>query len=106
MKMRSFIASSLSMTDETVGDEPILKDTTDYRYCLVHKVINLLKRACIYYDPESEQYFNDMEVIVVDSPTVNAFSSIGGYIVVYTGIVDYYMNQKEENNIENVEEVR
>ena len=42
----------------------------------------------------------------VDSPTVNAFSSIGGYIVVYTGIVDYYMNQKEENNIENVEEVR
>ena len=96
----------LSMTDEKVDDDPILKDTTDYRYCLVHKVINLLKRACIYYDPESEQYFNDMEVIVVDSPTVNAFASIGGYIVVYTGIVDYYMNQKEENNIENVEEVR
>ena len=99
------MSDALNITEDTLKDEPILKDKTDYRYCLVHKAIDFLKRACIYYNPKSENYFNNMDVIVVDSPTMNAFSSPGSIIVVYTGIVDFYLSLYKENKIKNVEEV-
>lgn len=105
MNIKSDMADALHLTEDKLDDEPLLKDKTDYRYCLVHKAIDLLKRACIYYNPKSENYFNTMDVIVVNSTTVNAFSSPGSIIVVYTGIVDFYISLYKENKIKNVEEV-
>ena len=97
--------SAIQITDKTVGDEQIISNPLDYRYALIHKIIDYLKRACIYFDPESQEYFDTMDVIVVDSPTINAVSMMGGMIVVYSGIIDYYMQQKEAGQIDSVEEV-
>ena len=106
MKCKDFIKSAIQITDTMVGDERIIRNPLDYRYALVHKIIDYLKRACVYYDPESKDYFDNMEVIIVDSPTVNAVSTMGGMIVVYSGIIDYYKQQKEAGQIANVEEVK
>lgn len=84
---------------------PIVTDKMDYKFCLVHKIIDSLKRACVYYDPNSEEFFNNLDVVVVDSPTINAFSATSGIVVIYTGIIDYYSSLLKSHEIANLEEV-
>lgn len=46
--------------------------------------------------------FKDWKVLVVDSDEVNAFCSPGGCLVVYTGLIRFYLLAKENNQIESV----
>ena len=48
---------------------------------------------------------NKMKIFVVDSPEVNAFSSVGGIIVVYTGLIDHYVELEAEGKVPSAEEV-
>lgn len=45
-----------------------------------------------------------MKVFVVDAPIVNAFSSMGSIIVIYTGLIDRYIEQYngDVRKVENV----
>ena len=90
---------------EKLGGEPIIEDPTDIRYRLVHRVVGDIQRACIYFDPSCEKYMNRMKILVVESPTVNAFSSIGSIIVVYTGLIEHYAAMQEKGLVKNAEEV-
>ena len=47
----------------------------------------------------------DMEIIVVDSDEVNAYTTMGSVVVVYTGLLDYFRKQEEAGKINNYEEV-
>lgn len=47
----------------------------------------------------------DMEIIVVDSDEVNAYTTMGSVVVVYTGLLDYFKKQEEEGKVYNYEEV-
>lgn len=105
MSYKPRIKKILQMTNDTIEGLPIITDTLDYKYCLVHKIIDSLKRACVYYDPKSEEFFDNLDIIVVDSPTINAFSAVGGVIVIYTGIIDYYNALLRKHQIANLEEV-
>ena len=61
----------------------------------------------IYFSPESEDYFNKLQLYIVDDPnTINAFSAMGGVIIVYTGIISLYMEAYEKGLIKDVETVR
>lgn len=88
-----------------MNDNPIITDSTDIRYRLVHRVVGDIQRACIYFDPSCEEYMKEMKIFVVDSPEVNAFSCIGGIIVVYTGLIDHYVQLQSEGKIPSAEEV-
>lgn len=46
-----------------------------------------------------------MKIFVVDSPEVNAFSSVGGIIVVYTGLINHYVELEAEGKVPSAEEV-
>ena len=50
-------------------------------------------------------YMKDMEIIVVDSDEVNAYTTMGSVVVVYTGLLDYFKKQEEEGKVYNYEEV-
>lgn len=90
---------------EKLGGEPIIEDPTDICYRLVHRVVGDIQRACVYFDPSCEEYMKGMKIIVVESPTVNAFSSIGSIIVVYTGLIEHYAAMQEKGLVKDVEEV-
>ena len=68
-------------------------DPDDFRFIIIHKVIDALKRACVYYSPQSKEYFDQLVVTVVDNEEVNAMAGLGGCITVYTGTVDFYMEK-------------
>ena len=89
----------------TLDEQPVITDSTDIRYRLVHRVVGDIQRACVYFDPSCEEYMNKMKILVVDSPEVNAFSSVGGIIVVYTGLINHYVELEAEGKVISAEEV-
>ena len=89
----------------TLNGKPIITDSTDIRYRLVHRVVGDIQRACVYFDPSCKEYMNKMKIFVVDSPEVNAFSSVGGIIVVYTGLINHYVELEAEGKVPSAEEV-
>lgn len=82
----------------------VLPDS-DERVILVKKLVRQLQEACVYFSPECEEYMTHMEVIVVEDDEVNAYSAMGSILVVYTGILDYFMKLKHAMQITNIEEV-
>lgn len=87
-----------------MNGSPIITNPLDERYRIATRVVSSLQRACVYFSPECEEYMSRMKVFVVDSPTVNAFSSMGSVIVIYTGLIDRYIEQYEGDvtKVENV----
>lgn len=97
----------VTILTDTINGHVILHDENDSRVRLVTTVVDHLKRACIYFSPESEDYFNKLQLYIVDDPdTVNAFSAMGGVMIVYTGIINLYMEAYEKGLIKDVETVR
>ena len=90
---------------EKLGGEPIIEEPTDIRFRVVHRVVGDIQRACVYFDQSCDEYMKGMKIIVVESPTVNAFSSIGSIIVVYTGLIEHYAAMQEKGLVKDVEEV-
>lgn len=88
-----------------LSGNPVITDSTDIRYRLVHRVVGDIQRACVYFDPSCKEYMNKMKIFVVDSPEVNAFSSVGGIIVVYTGLINHYVELEAEGKVPSAEEV-
>ncbi|KAK8820959.1 hypothetical protein WA556_005271, partial [Blastocystis sp. ATCC 50177/Nand II] len=87
-----------------LSGNPVITDSTDIRYRLVHRVVGDIQRACVYFDPSCKEYMNKMKIFVVDSPEVNAFSSVGGIIVVYTGLINHYVELEAEGKVPSAEE--
>ena len=83
-------------TDLSFRDRVVKEEYKDGKY---------MKRAGQYFDPSAREYLNHMEVFVVDSPMVNAFSSIGGVIVVFSGLIDYYKQLEASGKITSAENV-
>lgn len=93
-----------SITVPTIQGSPIITNPLDERYRIATRVVSTLQKACVYFSPECEEYMNRMRVFVVDSPIVNAFSSMGSIIVIYTGLIDRYIEQYngDVRKVENV----
>lgn len=73
---------------------------------MVMNIYERLKRACIYFSPQSEHFFNEIQFFIVDNPEkINAFSALGGVVVVYTGLINFYMECYEKGLIKDVETV-
>lgn len=89
----------------TVLDKPVITNTRNPGYRMVSRVADDMKRAGQYFDPSAREYLNHMEVFVVDTPMVNAFSSIGGVIVVFSGLIDYYKQLEAAGKITSAENV-
>ena len=71
---------------------------------MVNRAADRLRRAAIYFSPDSAEYFNNLKVFVVNSTDVNAFASPGGIVVVYEGLIDKYLAEESKGkcNAENV----
>ena len=89
----------------TILDKPVITNTRNPGYRMVSRVADDMKRAGQYFDPSAQEYLNHMEVFVVDTPMVNAFSSIGGVIVVFSGLIDYYKQLEAAGKITSAENV-
>ena len=61
---------------------------------MVNRVVDRLRRAAIYFSPDSAQYFKNLKTYVINSTDVNAFAAPGGIVVVYEGLVDKYLNEE------------
>lgn len=90
---------------ETMNGKVILRNQEDERVSMAERVIARLKQACVYFSPECENYMNQMQLYVVHASDINAFSSIGGIIVVYTGLIDHFIELQNEGKIKDVETV-
>lgn len=84
---------------------PVVTNARNAGCRMVSRVADDMKRAGQYFDPSAKEYLNHMEVFVVDTPMVNAFSSIGGVIVVFSGLIDYYKQLEVAGKITSAENV-
>ena len=77
----------------------------DERVVFVSKIVNRIKEACVYFSPECEYYMSKMEILVVDDDEINAYTTMGSIIVVYTGLLNYFKDLEKKGKISNYEEV-
>ena len=94
------------MVTENGHTRSLILPKTDKRVQFVRSLVTKLGNACAYFSPECTTYMNNMEVIVVDDDEVNAYTTMGSVVVVYTGLLDYFEKMKEEGKIKDYEEVR
>ncbi|GAD91103.1 peptidase M48 family protein [Vibrio halioticoli NBRC 102217] len=73
---------------ETKNELPISKDTK------INAYVQCVTNAILDYVP-IQGSFSQWEVVVFDSPQVNAFALPGGKIGVYTGLLDVAVNQDQ-----------
>lgn len=90
-------------------------DESDPRYQYIKSILSPLIDACVYFSPESEAYFRNIKLKVIDKDEVNAFSTLGdfldnylqlgGVVFVYTGLIKFYDMMQKNNNLVNSKEV-
>ncbi|KAK8815959.1 hypothetical protein WA538_005080 [Blastocystis sp. DL] len=85
------------------ANERIL-DSSDKRVVFIHQILSKLKDACIYFSPECKEYMDKMKVIVVEDDDVNAYTTMGSIIVIYTGLLDHFQKMVENQEVSNLEE--
>ena len=83
----------------------LILNSKDERVVLVTSIVNRIKEACVYFSPECEYYMNKMEILVVEDDEINAYTTMGSIIVVYTGLLDYFKDLEKKGTITNYEEV-
>lgn len=83
----------------------LLLPAKDKRVVFVSKIVNRIKEACVYFSPECEYYMSKMEILVVDDDEINAYTTMGSIIVVYTGLLNYFKELEKKGTITNYEEV-
>ena len=76
----------------------LILNSKDERVALVTSIVNRIKEACVYY-------MSKMEILVVDDDEVNAYTTMGSIIVVYTGLLNYFKDLEKKGKITNYEEV-
>ena len=94
------------MVTENGHTRSLILPKTDKRVQFIRSLVTKLGNACAYFSPECTTYMNNMEVIVVDDDEVNAYTTMGSVVVVYTGLLNYFEKMKEEGKIKDYEEVR
>ncbi|KAK8816874.1 hypothetical protein WA577_002668, partial [Blastocystis sp. JDR] len=82
----------------------LILNSKDERVALVTSIVNRIKEACVYFSPECEYYMSKMEILVVDDDEVNAYTTMGSIIVVYTGLLNYFKDLEKKGKITNYEE--
>ena len=102
--MVSSLHKQFTVTENDVTHNLILPES-DERVQFVRSLVSKLGKACVYFSPDCEMYMKYMEIIVVDSDEVNAYTTMGSVVVVYTGLLDYFKKQEEEGKVYNYEEV-
>ena len=108
MQFQDVIVSNIrSMFEETEDGttRTLLLPENNEQVMFVKSIVKKLCDACIYFSPECEEYMNQMQVLVVESDEVNAYTGMGSVLVVYTGLLDHFKKELEEGNISNYEEV-
>ena len=90
---------------DEIGYKRIITNPRDKRVVMVNRIVRRLCEACNYFEPGNEDYYDQLKVFIVESPKVNAHASLGGYVVVYTGLIDHYQNHMEAGRCESVEDV-
>ena len=83
----------------------LILNSKDERVALVTSIVNRIKEACVYFSPECEYYMSKMEILVVDDDEVNAYTTMGSIIVVYTGLLNYFKDLEKKGKITNYKEV-
>ena len=87
------------MVTENGHTRSLILPKTDKRVQFIRSLVTKLGNACAYFSPECTTYMNNMEVIVVDDDEVNAYTTMGSVVVVYTGLLNYFEKMKEEGKI-------
>ena len=90
---------------DEINYQPIITDPKDKRVIMVNRIVKRLCEACNYFEPGNEEYYEKLKVFVVNSKTVNAYATLGGYVVVYTGLIDHFQTHMEAGRCESVEDV-
>ena len=86
----------------------IIDDPENEDVQLVNRIVERLVRACVYFVPESADYFENLRVFVVDRSDVNAYAVFGGFVVVNSGLIEYYKElakQYKDIDVESVSNV-
>lgn len=91
--------------NENGNTRSLILPENDERVLMVKGIVDKLCEACIYFSPECEEYMKRIQVFVVDSEEINAYTSMGSILVVYTGLLDHFRKEMEQGNVDNYEEV-
>ena len=75
MDIQDVLLESLEEDVRSNGNNIV--EESDPRYKYIKSILSRLIDACVYFSPESEKYFKDIKLVVVDTPEVNAFASFG-----------------------------
>lgn len=89
-----------------LGGKRIITDPKDKRVIMVQKIVKRLCEACKYFEPGSEDYYDNLKIFVVEDPEVNAYAALGGYVVVYTGLIEHYLNHEKAKRCTSAKHVR
>lgn len=103
MKIKKDLITTTLFRNPAFGGSSLIKNPNDQGVIMVHRIITAMKRACMYFDPDGSDYFKEMDTFYLKLDDVNAFSSLGGFIVIYSGIVDYCNSMSK--TVEDTEEV-
>lgn len=104
MKIKKDLIVTTLVRNPAFGGSSLINTPNDEGVIMVHRIITAMKRACMYFDPDASDFFKRMNTFYIRLDDVNAFSSLGGFIVINSGIVDY-CNSMTNNKYEDAEEV-
>lgn len=65
------------MVEQFEKDDERVLDKSNHYYQFVTPILDRLKEACVYFSPECQDYMDHMQLLVVESDEINAFSAMG-----------------------------
>ena len=89
-----------------IDSKRIITNPKDKRVIMVKKIVDRLCEACKYFEPGSEDFYDNFKIFIVEDPEVNAYAALGGYIIINTGLIDHYLNHEKAKRCKSAEHVR
>lgn len=65
------------LVEQFEEDDCRVLDESNPYYHFVTPILDRLKEACVYFSPECQEYMDHMQLLVVESDEINAFSAMG-----------------------------
>ena len=88
-----------------IDSKRIITNPKDNRVILVKKIVSRLCEASKYFEPGSEDFYDNFKVFVVEDPVVNAYAALGGYIVINTGLIEHYLKHEKAKRCKSAKHV-
>ena len=89
----------------SINNKTIITNPKDKRVIMVKKIVTRLCEACKYFEPGSEDFYDNLKVFIVEDEDINACAILGGYIIVNTGLIDHYLKHEKAKRCESAEHV-